>query len=52
MGALQAAERARVLIQRLLAFARKQHLEARPVCIPDLLGSMADLLARTLGPQI
>lgn len=51
-GALQAAERARVLIQRLLAFARKQHLEARSVNIPDLLSNMADLLPRTLGPQI
>lgn len=51
-GALQAAERARVLIQRLLAFARKQHLEARAVDIRDLLANMADLLPRTLGPQI
>jgi PAS domain S-box-containing protein len=51
-GALQAAERARILIQRLLAFARKQHLEARAVDVKDLLNNMADLLPRTLGPQI
>lgn len=50
--ALQAAERARVLIQRLLAFARKQHLEARAVEIRELLNNLADLLPRTLGPQI
>jgi len=51
-GALQAAERARVLIQRLLAFARKQHLESRSVDIKELLNSIAELLHRTLGPQI
>ena len=51
-GALQAAERARVLVQRLLAFARKQHLEARAVDVRELLSNMAELLPRTLGPHI
>ena len=51
-GALQAADRARLLIQRLLAFARKQHLEARAVDISALLSSITELFARTLGPQI
>ena len=51
-GALQAAERARVLVQRLLAFARKQHLEARSVNIRDLLNNLTELLPRTLGPHI
>jgi PAS domain S-box-containing protein len=51
-GALQAADRARTLVQRLLAFARKQHLEARSVDTRRLLESFTDLLRRTLGPQI
>lgn len=49
---LQAAERARTLVQRLLAFARRQHLEARPIDIRNLVTGMEDLLARSLGPQI
>jgi PAS domain S-box-containing protein len=51
-GALQAAESARTLIQRLLAFSRKQHLEARPVDISRLLENLSELLASTLGPNI
>ncbi|WP_109127344.1 ATP-binding protein [Dyella sp. C11] len=49
---LQAAERARVLVQRLLAFARRQHLEARPINVRQLVNGMEDLLARSLGPQV
>lgn len=49
---LQAAERARTLVQRLLAFARRQHLEARPINVRQLVFGMEDLLARSLGPQI
>ena len=51
-GALQAAESARTLIQRLLAFSRKQHLEARPVDISQVLANLSELLASTLGPSI
>lgn len=51
-GALQAAERARVLIQRLLAFARRQHLEPQPVDVRALIEGMSDLVARSLGPDI
>ena len=51
-AALQAADRARILIQRLLAFSRRQHLEARPVDIAALIESLADLATRSLGPQI
>jgi hypothetical protein len=51
-GALQAAERARILVQRLLAFARRQHLEPRPVDVRELVANMADLLAHSLGPRI
>ena len=51
-GGLQAAERARVLVQRLLAFSRRQHLEPRPVDVSGLIEGMADLIQRSLGPQI
>lgn len=49
---LQAAERARTLVQRLLAFARRQHLEARATDVRALVRGMADLLSRSLGPRI
>ncbi|MBP1474802.1 PAS domain S-box protein [Frateuria sp. MAH-13] len=51
-GALKSAERARMLVQRLLAFARRQPLKACAVDIGKLLHGMADLIASTLGPQI
>lgn len=49
---LQAAERARILVQRLLAFSRRQHLQARPVDVARLANGMKDLIARSLGPQV
>lgn len=49
-GALQSAERARVLVGRLLSFARRQHLDARPVVVPELVRGMVDLIDRSLGP--
>jgi PAS domain S-box-containing protein len=51
-AASQSAERARILVQRLLAFARRQHLEARPVDLRDLVQGMLDLIGRSLGPRI
>ncbi len=51
-GALQSAERARLLVQRLLAFARRQHLEARAVDLEHLVRGMLDLIGRSLGPRI
>ncbi|MCR5874822.1 PAS domain S-box protein [Phenylobacterium sp. J426] len=51
-GALQSAERARVLVQRLLAFARRQPLQATAVDVPQLLEGMGDLISSTTGPQI
>ena len=51
-GALQSAERARILVQRLLAFARRQHLEARTVDLDHLVRGMLDLIGRSLGPRI
>lgn len=50
--AMQAAESAQTLVQRLLTFARRQPLTAKAVDLPDLLGGMGALLASTLGPRI
>ncbi len=51
-GALQSAERARVLVQRLLAFARRQPLQPSAVDVGDLIAGMAELVASTSGPNI
>jgi PAS domain S-box-containing protein len=51
-GALQSAERAKTLVQRLLAFARRQPLQSRAVDLGELIRGMADLVASTSGPQI
>jgi PAS domain S-box-containing protein len=51
-GALQSAERARVLVQRLLAFARRQPLQTSAVDIVELVNDMSDLLGSTIGPRI
>jgi PAS domain S-box-containing protein len=51
-GALESAERARVLVQRLLAFARRQPLQPQPVDMAGLLDTMRELIASTVGPQI
>jgi PAS domain S-box-containing protein len=50
-GALQSAERAKTLVQRLLAFARRQPLQPRPVDVGALVEGMADLVASTSGPR-
>ncbi len=51
-GALQSAERARTLVQRLLAFARRQPLQPRPVDVAGLVLGMGHLIGSTTGPQI
>ncbi len=51
-GALQSAERARTLIQRLLAFARRQPLQPVAVDIAQLIRGMADLIGSTVGTTI
>jgi PAS domain S-box-containing protein len=51
-GAMQSAERARVLVQRLLAFARRQPLQAVAVDIEKLVHGMGGLIESTTGPQI
>lgn len=45
---LQAAERARTLVQRLLAFARRQHLRPQPVDVAALAENMAEIALRSL----
>jgi len=51
-NAMLGARRAATLTQRLLAFARQQPLEPRPVDVNRLVLGMSDLLARTLGESI
>ncbi|NPV20113.1 PAS domain S-box protein [Bradyrhizobium aeschynomenes] len=51
-GAMQSAERAKTLVQRLLAFARRQPLQAVSVDVGALVVGMAELVSSTTGPQI
>ncbi|WP_414903146.1 PAS domain S-box protein [Sphingomonas flavalba] len=51
-AALQSADRAKTLVQRLLTFARRQRLDPRPIALGTLLRGMEDLLRSTLGPAI
>ena len=51
-GALQSAERAKTLVHRLLAFARRQPLQPTAVDIHELLRGMAELIASTSGPRV
>jgi signal transduction histidine kinase len=47
-----AAKRAAALTHRLLAFARRQTLDPRPVDTNRLIADMEDLIRRTMGPSI
>ena len=49
---LESAERARVLIDRLLSFSRRQTLETKPVDVAALVNGMHDLVARSIGSSI
>lgn len=51
-GAAQSAHRAKTLVQRLLAFARRQPLQAVPVDLRALVENMADLIDSTTGPHV
>jgi CheY-like chemotaxis protein len=51
-GAMTSANRASALTHRLLAFARRQPLDPRPVRVNPLVASMEDLLRRTLGERV
>jgi PAS domain S-box-containing protein len=49
---VDAADRSAVLTQRLLAFGRRQALDARPTDLNQLLAGMMDLVRVTAGEQI
>jgi PAS domain S-box-containing protein len=51
-GALQSAERAKTLVQRLLAFARRQPLQPAAVALRPLVEGMVELIGSTSGPRI
>lgn len=51
-GGLLAADRARTLVQRLLAFARRQPLRSTAVDVGGLVRGMVELVASTSGPKI
>ncbi len=50
--AMTSANRAAALTHRLLAFSRRQPLEAKPVDANGLVQSMSELLRRTIGESI
>jgi PAS domain S-box-containing protein len=51
-GALQSAERAKTLVQRLLGFARRQSLQTQAVDMVALLDGMRDLIRSSVGVAI
>jgi signal transduction histidine kinase/ActR/RegA family two-component response regulator len=51
-NAANAARRAKILTQRLLAFSRRQPLDPRPTDVNRLLDGMSDFFQRTLGVNI
>jgi len=51
-GALQSAERAKTLVQRLLGFARRQSLQTQAVDLERLLEGMHDLIRSSVGSTI
>jgi PAS domain S-box-containing protein len=50
--ALQSAERAKTLVQHMLAFARRQPLKARAINVANLIMDMSALIRTSVGPQI
>jgi PAS domain S-box-containing protein len=51
-GALKGAKRGASLTQRLLAFARRQDLQVKPVDMSKLIEDMDDLLRKSVGSSI
>jgi len=51
-ASLGAARKAAALTHRLLAFARQQMLEPKPIALNRLVAGMEELITRTMGPQI
>ena len=52
IAAQGAAKRAAALTHRLLAFSRRQTLDPKPTDVVKLIIGMADLIRRTVGPEI
>jgi PAS domain S-box-containing protein len=52
VGAQASAQRAASLTQRLLAFSRRQTLDAKPTEVNRLVLGMEELIHRTVGPAI
>jgi PAS domain S-box-containing protein len=52
VAAQGASKRAAALTHRLLAFSRRQTLDPKPTDVTRLIGGMAELIRRTVGPQI
>ena len=51
-NAILGAKRGAILTQRMLAFARRQDLEVRPLDLAALVRGMSDLLERSLGRDV
>lgn len=52
LRAMDAAERAQLLVQRLLSFARRQPLRPIALDLAGLIADVADLVTSTLGPRV
>jgi PAS domain S-box-containing protein len=52
VAAQGAVRRAAALTHRLLAFSRRQTLDPRPTDVNRLLGSLEELVRRTVGPSV
>jgi len=50
--AQESTRRAAALTQRLLAFARRQTLDPRPIDVNRMIAGMSDLLRRSVGPNV
>jgi PAS domain S-box-containing protein len=51
-GALDSANRAATLTHRLLAFSRRQPVDPRPLDLNELIGTIEELLRRSLGENV
>lgn len=51
-AALEASHRAAALTHRLLAFSRRQTLDAQPTDVDQLIRDMGELLKNTVGPAV
>jgi len=51
-NAMQGAQRGAALTQRMLAFARRQELNLKPIDVTELIRGMKNLLQSSLGPSV